>query len=261
MPARPRASRRVSERALRLRRDAPARRPLLLRLAAGPPRASARTRRQPVHAGRARSSSALDVALELIEDEGLDDVFARHALLARATRAGVAGARASSSSATRTSAPPWSPRSSCPTTSTAARCPKLLRDSYGITANGGQDQLKGKILRIAHCGYFGAFDILTSLAGLEMALARARPRRRARRRRRAPRRRCSSRPASPAAGAERVRATEPYAHPRQGEDRRLRRRRCCASASTSTSASTGATTSSPSASAPTTGSSSARRPS
>src|ERR1041384_5798052 len=28
--------------------------------------------------------------------------------------------------------------------------------------------LKGKILRIAHCGYFGAFDILTSLSGLEI---------------------------------------------------------------------------------------------
>ena len=40
----------------------------------------------------------------------------------------------------------------------------------GITANGGQDDLKGKILRIAHCGYFGAFDILTSLSGLEIAL-------------------------------------------------------------------------------------------
>jgi aspartate aminotransferase-like enzyme len=40
----------------------------------------------------------------------------------------------------------------------------------GITANGGQNQLKGRILRIAHCGYFGAFDILTSLSGLELAL-------------------------------------------------------------------------------------------
>ena len=47
---------------------------------------------------------------------------------------------------------------------------ELLRDRFGITANGGQDDLKGRILRIAHCGYFGAFDILTSLSGLEMAL-------------------------------------------------------------------------------------------
>jgi aspartate aminotransferase-like enzyme len=52
-----------------------------------------------------------------------------------------------------------------------ARVPgELLK--LGVTANGGQDQLKGKILRIAHCGYFGAFDILTALSGLEMALHR-----------------------------------------------------------------------------------------
>src|SRR5918911_946639 len=48
--------------------------------------------------------------------------------------------------------------------------PGALR-KLGITANGGQDHLKGRILRIAHCGYFGAFDILTSLSGLEMVLA------------------------------------------------------------------------------------------
>ena len=50
-----------------------------------------------------------------------------------------------------------------------AKVPGALR-RLGITANGGQDQLKGRILRIAHCGYFGAFDILTSLSGLEIAL-------------------------------------------------------------------------------------------
>ena len=50
-----------------------------------------------------------------------------------------------------------------------AKVPGALR-KLGITANGGQDHLKGKILRIAHCGYFGAFDILTSLSGLEIVL-------------------------------------------------------------------------------------------
>jgi len=49
------------------------------------------------------------------------------------------------------------------------KVPGALR-KLGITANGGQNQLKGKIIRIAHCGYFGAFDILTSLSGLEMVL-------------------------------------------------------------------------------------------
>ena len=59
-----------------------------------------------------------------------------------------------------------------------------MRDSYGITIAGGQNQLKGKIARIAHCGYFGAFDIVTTIAALEMTLTGARRRRRAGRRRR-----------------------------------------------------------------------------
>jgi aspartate aminotransferase-like enzyme len=110
----------------------------------------------------------LDVALDLIEAEGLDDVLARHALLARATRAGVAGLglelfgdpdeRSTVVTALE-----------LPDTIDGAKMPGALR-KLGITANGGQNQLKGRILRIAHCGYFGAFDILTSLAGLEMAL-------------------------------------------------------------------------------------------
>ena len=45
-----------------------------------------------------------------------------------------------------------------------------MRDRFGITIAGGQGHLKGKIARIAHCGYFGAFDILVTMAGLEMTL-------------------------------------------------------------------------------------------
>ena len=52
-----------------------------------------------------------------------------------------------------------------------AKVPKLMRDRYGITIAGGQNQLKGKIARIAHTGYFGAFDILTTIAALEMTLS------------------------------------------------------------------------------------------
>jgi serine---pyruvate transaminase len=110
----------------------------------------------------------LDVALDLIEEEGLDNVLARHALLARATRAGAAGLglelfgdpdeRSTVVTAIE-----------LPDTIDGAKVPGALR-KLGITANGGQEQLKGRILRIAHVGYFGAFDILTSLAGLEMAL-------------------------------------------------------------------------------------------
>ena len=94
--------------------------------------------------------------------------------------------------------------------------PKLMRDRYGITIAGGQAKLKGKIARLAHCGYFGAFDILLTLSAFEMTLSElghdlelgAAW---------LPRSGCSSRPACPL-----VRARV-SAGPRQGEDRRLRR--------------------------------------
>jgi aspartate aminotransferase-like enzyme len=112
---------------------------------------------------------ALDVALDLIEEEGLDNVFARHDLLARATRAGASAlgldlfGNPDERSTVVTAI-------ELPSTIDGGKVPGALR-KLGITANGGQDHLKGKILRIAHCGYFGAFDILTSLSGIEMVLA------------------------------------------------------------------------------------------
>ena len=48
---------------------------------------------------------------------------------------------------------------------------KTMRTRYGITIAGGQDHLKGKIVRIAHIGYFSEFDIVTAISGLEMTLS------------------------------------------------------------------------------------------
>ncbi|MEA2271384.1 MAG: serine---pyruvate transaminase [Solirubrobacteraceae bacterium] len=113
--------------------------------------------------------AALDVALEMLLEEGIENAWARHDLLARATRAGAAAmgldvyGDADERSTVVTAV-------ELPDSIDGGKVPKILRDTYGITANGGQEQLKGKILRIAHCGYFGAFDILTTLAGLEMTL-------------------------------------------------------------------------------------------
>jgi serine---pyruvate transaminase len=110
----------------------------------------------------------LDVALEMIEKEGLDDVMARHRLLARATRAGAAaiGLELFGDPDERSTVVT---AIELPEDIDGGKVPGALR-RLGITANGGQDHLKGRILRIAHCGYFGAFDILTSLSGLEMVL-------------------------------------------------------------------------------------------
>jgi aspartate aminotransferase-like enzyme len=112
---------------------------------------------------------ALDVALAMIEEEGLDQVFERHRLLGDATRAAARaldlelfGPEDENSNVVTAI--------KLPDTIDGAKVPKIMRDKYGITIAGGQGQLKGKIARIAHCGYFGAFDILTTFSGFEMTL-------------------------------------------------------------------------------------------
>jgi len=112
---------------------------------------------------------ALDVALGMIEDEGLDRVHDRHRLLGRAARE---AARALDLEL-------YGPEDENANVVTAvalpdgidgAQVPKRMRDRFGITIAGGQGQLKGRIVRIAHCGYFGAFDVVIAVAGLEMTL-------------------------------------------------------------------------------------------
>ncbi len=112
---------------------------------------------------------ALDVALGLILQEGLPSVFERHALLARAARAGIAalglerlGPGDDANVVTAALLPEGIE---------GVAVPKLMRDRYGVTAAGGQGRLKGRIVRIAHCGYFGAFDVVIALSALESALA------------------------------------------------------------------------------------------
>jgi serine---pyruvate transaminase len=47
-----------------------------------------------------------------------------------------------------------------------------MRDRMGVDIAGGQDHLKGKIVRISHIGYAGPFDVITAISTLEMALHR-----------------------------------------------------------------------------------------
>jgi len=50
---------------------------------------------------------------------------------------------------------------------------KRMRDHYGVAVAGGQEHLKGRIVRIAHMGYVGTFDLVIAIAALEMTLADA----------------------------------------------------------------------------------------
>jgi aspartate aminotransferase-like enzyme len=112
--------------------------------------------------------SGTHAALKLMFAEGLEAVFARHARLARATRA------AAHALGMRLVAP------ECPSPATTGiylpdgvpgKIVGYLRDKVGITFAGGQDQLKGKIVRVAHLGYIGTFDVITAIAALEMGMS------------------------------------------------------------------------------------------
>ena len=45
-----------------------------------------------------------------------------------------------------------------------------LRDRHGITIAAGQGELKEKIFRIGHIGFFDEFDIATALSAVELVL-------------------------------------------------------------------------------------------
>jgi aspartate aminotransferase-like enzyme len=115
---------------------------------------------------------ALNVALGLLLDGGLEAAFERHVRLGRACRAGIKAMGLEL----------FSPDDDSAAVVTAVRAPEgidsgdlvlALRDRFGMTLAPGQGQLKGKIFRIGHIGWFDVFDIATALAGIELALAEA----------------------------------------------------------------------------------------
>jgi aspartate aminotransferase-like enzyme len=107
-------------------------------------------------------------SLDMIEREGLDRVYARHARMSRATRA------AALALGLKLLAPddpsPAATGIFLPQGIDADRVLEFLRDRMNVVLAEGQDQLKGKVIRIAHVGYMGAFDVITAIAALEMAL-------------------------------------------------------------------------------------------
>jgi aspartate aminotransferase-like enzyme len=45
-----------------------------------------------------------------------------------------------------------------------------LERQYGVKLAGGQDALKGKIVRLGHMGYIDQWDVLAALGALELVL-------------------------------------------------------------------------------------------
>ena len=114
--------------------------------------------------------AGLDVSLGLLLDEGLEAAFERHVRLGRAARAGVKGLGLEL----------FSPDEDRSAVVTAVQAPsgidssdvvRSLRDRFGITIANGQGELKGKIFRLGHIGWFDVFDITTQIAAVELVLA------------------------------------------------------------------------------------------
>jgi len=112
--------------------------------------------------------NGLNSALDIILSEGLENVFARHARLANATREAVKAiglevfSKRPSNAVTSVKVPEGVD---------GAALVKKMRDEQGTTIAGGQAALKGKIFRIAHLGYMDEYDVISAIAGVEIVLS------------------------------------------------------------------------------------------
>ncbi len=110
----------------------------------------------------------LRVALDRIKAEGIENVWARHGRMSEACQAGIEALGLEL----------FSDRPAegmtvfrVPEGLTDAKIRAGLIDRFGITTIGGQDKLKGQIIRVGHMGYTDEIDVVAALAALEMVLS------------------------------------------------------------------------------------------
>jgi len=110
----------------------------------------------------------VDTALQMIREEGIEHVWKRHERMAHAVRAGVKalGMKLFADEPSFAVTPVWVPDGV-----EWKRFNGILKNSYGVTVAGGQDEFAGKILRISHLGYYDEIDMISILAALERTLA------------------------------------------------------------------------------------------
>lgn len=113
---------------------------------------------------------ALNEVLKDMHREGLEAVFSRNRKLAAATRAAVKALGLSlyvpiaySDAVTAVNVPAGID---------GEKLVKVMRDEYGVTMAGGQEQLKGKVFRIAHMGYIRENNLLEGIKTLEEVLSK-----------------------------------------------------------------------------------------
>ena len=111
----------------------------------------------------------LEQGLALLEKEGLQSCFRRHARLAKAVREGVKalGLKLLADESCASNAVTSVRR---PDGVEVADLRKLMQQKYGVVLAGGQASLKTEIFRIGHLGYVSPADILATLGLLGLAL-------------------------------------------------------------------------------------------
>ncbi len=110
----------------------------------------------------------LQTSLQMMQREGLENIFARHRRLTEASRAAVkamglkllAPDNAASTAVTAID----------PAPAEAEKIRATMKQKYDIALAGGQEHLKGKIFRIGHLGFVSERDLLTVISCLEATL-------------------------------------------------------------------------------------------
>jgi serine---pyruvate transaminase len=113
--------------------------------------------------------TALNEALKIMQQDGLENIFKRHRTMAQATRVAMKALGLELFAPTAASDAVTAVK--VPSAVDGEKLVKTMRDTYGVTIAGGQDELKGKVFRIAHMGFIAEFDIITGLSCLEKVLA------------------------------------------------------------------------------------------
>lgn len=114
-------------------------------------------------------TKAMNTAITLIRQEGLEEVWKRHEQLAMCTRAAVTamGLELFPTDLERAFAVT---SVKVPEGINGGDLTRTMDKKHGVIVAGGQDQVKGKIFRIGHVGYYHFFDIVVALSALEFTL-------------------------------------------------------------------------------------------
>ena len=112
----------------------------------------------------------LEEALAMLAEEGLENVFARHALFGRVTRAAVKGWGLDVISQNESEASQAATAILVPEGHDADAVRALILDCFDMSLGTGLDPFRGQVFRVGHIGDLGPLQLIGTLAGVEMGL-------------------------------------------------------------------------------------------